>query len=245
LKKRTPSSLGILLAASALAAGLGSCIITIDDGGASWSSYSAFHSSGHGPERVGSGVTGTDERLLADVRAVELEGSLDVEVSVVPGATQMVAVVGDDNLLPHVRTEVSGGVLHVDLDSGSYHMKQPLRVVAILPELRSVSLEGSGDIVAWGVDSSAFEVSLEGSGDVKIIGRTGDLTAGLSGSGDVDLAGLRAGEASVELLGSGDIRVFAAEALSVRLEGSGDVGYKGSPEVQVQVKGSGDVYVFD
>ena len=171
LKNHLTPSLASLFAASALALGLGSCIITIDDGGAHWGSYSAFHSSGHGPRHTGSGVTGEDARDLPGIHSVELEGSLDVDVTVAPGAPQRVTVVGDDNLLAHVRTEVRDGVLYVDLDSGSYRMKQELRVVATVSELRELDLEGSGDMSAFGVDAEVLAVHLDGSGDIELSGR--------------------------------------------------------------------------
>lgn len=239
----TPSP-AALAAAVGLALGLSGCIITIDDGGARWHSYSAMASSGNGPVHHGSGTAGVDERSLAPVHAVLLEGIMDVAVTVTPGATQAVRVVGDDNLLASVRTRVEDGVLEVDLDDGSYYMKQPLRVEVTVPRLTAVELEGAGDVSVQGLDADDFRVSLQGSGDVYVTGRTRQLTAGLFGSGDVDLGDLVAVEASARLEGSGDIRVHAEEQLDLRLHGSGDIGYRGNPRVSLQLSGSGDVYTF-
>ena len=236
-----------LLAAVALSLGISSCIITIDDTGASWHSGFGSHNyqSGHGPTHKGSGNQAEDPRALTSFDRIELEGSLDIDVTVTEGAEQSVVVSGEDNLLEFVRTEVRDGVLHVDLDSGSYTMNMPLVLHATLPGLHSVELEGSGDIAVRGLGGESFEVALSGSGDIAVSGRVQRLTASLHGSGDVDLASLEATEASVLLDGSGDIRVSASEHLSIELNGSGDIGYRGNPRVKMSMSGSGDVYSFN
>ncbi|MDF1799420.1 MAG: DUF2807 domain-containing protein [Planctomycetota bacterium] len=236
-----------LLAAVALSLGLSSCLITIDGSGTSLRSGFSTHSSknSYGPTHKGSGTRAEDPRALASFDRISLEGNLDLDITVTKGAEQSVLVSGEDNLLEFVRTEVRDGVLHVDLDSGSYRMSMPLMLHATVPALGALTLQGSGDIIVRGLDAEAFQVKLEGSGDIAVAGRVERLSASLEGSGDLDLAALLATEASVSLEGSGDIRLSASEKLTIQLEGSGDIGYRGNPRVKLSMSGSGDVYSFD
>jgi hypothetical protein len=246
------------IAASLLAT---SCIITITDDGASIDTLASHFGPDSG--KRGSGVVSEEIRATSAFNSINLTGSIDVEA--MAGQELQITVRGEDNLLEHVITEVRDGVLHVELESGSYNFRKRMVVRVQVPELDSVQLYGSGDFIVQGIARDQFDVTLrgsgdmvvkglstkqlrvnlDGSGDILISGKTQQLTASLRGSGDMNLSGLDAALVNTTLAGSGEIRVHASEALNVTLAGSGEVGYSGQPVVTKTTAGSGEVYKFN
>lgn len=188
---------------------------------------------------VGSGILATEERSVEAFDRVSVSGSATVEIAV--GDEQSVAVEGDDNVVPIVLTVVRDGVLEVSTD-GSYMTDVGVTVRITVPELVGVTLSGSGDVVATGVDALDFAIDITGSGEVRVTGRTDIVSVGITGSGDADLFGLIAREAHASILGSGDIQVHATETLDAAVSGSGDITYDGDPSVsEPRITGSGTV----
>jgi len=171
--------------------------------------------------------------------AVELAGSSNVTVQV--GAPQSVVVHADDNLIGRVSTTVRSGALVIET-TGSFSTRTPMRVSVVVPEVQSVRLSGSGNLIVDGVVTSSFTASLPGSGMMLVAGRTEHLEASLQGSGQMNLHGLIAREVEVQLPGSGEIQVFATDSLHADVSGSGSVMYGGNPSrVTHAVTGSGAV----
>jgi len=187
----------------------------------------------------GSGVAASETRTVPQFTAVELAGSNNVTVQV--GSPQSVVVHGDDNLISHVRTTVRSGALVIET-TGSFSTRTPMRVSVVVPEVTSVSLSGSGNLIVDGVDSSSFTANLPGSGTMMVAGRTEHLEATLGGSGQMNMHGLIARAIEVQLSGSGEIQVYAADSLDAEVSGSGSVMYAGNPsQVTSAVTGSGAV----
>ncbi|MCZ6596010.1 MAG: DUF2807 domain-containing protein [Planctomycetota bacterium] len=212
-----------------------SCVFIVDGEG-EWDWGSGFH---HGPRYHGSGVLGTQERDVADFSGLTLETWARVEITV--GDAPSLRLEGDDNLLSHVQTAMHGSNLVIDMERGSFDWERGLKIVVTTPHLTRVSIHGSGNVTATGVDAERFSAAISGSGDLSVVGRTGHLEASISGSGDLRLRGLEAATVSVSISGSGDVRVHATDELQVSISGSGDVRYTGDPRVRKGISGSGSV----
>lgn len=104
-----------------------------------------------------------------------------------------------------------------------------------------VAIAGSGDIALKDLQAEALTLSISGSGDITVDGRAGQLSARISGSGDIDAGALAAEDVSVRIAGSGDVEVQAARTLNVWIAGSGDVSYRGNPALTRSVAGSGTI----
>lgn len=206
----------------------------------------------------GSGKIVVDARTVPAFDRVSVEDEFDVEVAVGPAAA--VEVTGDDNLLPHVRTEVRGGTLHVETDR-DLDPTDRIRVRVATSSLRGLASSGSSNVHATGVRATVFEARVSGSSDVAADGDFGDLSASISGSGKIrlrgtgdsidalisgsgalDLAGLEVRAARVRVSGSGDAILHARESLAASVSGSGSVRYHGDPRVKSTVSGSGSVH---
>lgn len=211
----------------------------------------------------GDGEAATEQRSLEAFDAIQTSG---FKLSVRQGASPMVSVQADRNLLPLLETVVESGrdgrTLVVRWKRGTSlrtRITPVVEVIAVMP--RALLVQGSGDIVADGLrvpqlaarvsgsgdvrlsalstDDLTLEVS--GSGDIVAAGQAGKLAVKIAGSGDVKAGGLRADDVSVRIAGSGDADVQAQRTLEVSIAGSGDVRHTGNATVQTRVAGSGSV----
>ncbi len=230
------------LAAYALAAALVSpgCVLAVGNTAdvKEWG-FDGLGSLESGPALVGDGVAASATRAVEPFEAVAAVGSIDVVVRV--GPERAVTVAGDANLVSHVETYVEGGTLRVGWDRGRHRPERRMLVTVSAPQVAGLSLSGSGDVSATGVDAPKLDVSLSGSGQIEVAGRVDALTATISGSGDLQLQELVAASAVVRISGSGDAHVHATQRLDAHVSGSGDVRYRGAAQVDARVSGSGAV----
>jgi hypothetical protein len=152
-----------------------------------------------------------------------------------------VTVSGDNNLLEHVETKVSGDTLEVSHDE-DLDPELGIAVDIRIPRLDMVELSGAGDLTAQGISGERFRAEVSGAGSVEADGRVRSVEVVVSGAGDVRLERLVAQEAKVEVSGAGSVHVHATDSLTASVSGVGDVVYSGRPEdVQEDVSGVGEV----
>lgn len=210
----------------------------------------------------GNGAVRLESRDVEPFTSIENAGSGQVRFTV--GAVRAVTVETDANILPHIRTEVRGGTLVLSTEPGV--SINPTRLVfrVTAPELRAVTIAGSGDVRLESTFRAArFSVSIEGSGDVEgdveadevsveirgsgDVALSGTATAArfeVYGSGDVDAARLPVADALVVVRGSGTVTLEASRSLDVDIAGSGDVRLRGNARVTVRDTGSGDLVEY-
>jgi len=190
----------------------------------------------------GSGTAGQEKRDLAAFD--RLQSSIPGDVDVLKGDHWSVAVRADDNIVPLIKTDVSGGVLKVSA-AGSFSTRTPIRLaVTVAGDFPDADLLGSGDLTFLGVDQKHLAVNLQGSGDAYLSGSVEKLDLKIMGSGDVHAERLLSKDLKVSLMGSGNIEAHASESVDIALMGSGDVKVSGSPpKVRSSALGSGDVTV--
>jgi hypothetical protein len=187
----------------------------------------------------GSGKVIRDERALAAFTDIEV--ALSVDISISQGDQHRLTLHGDDNILPHVTSQVRHGTLRIAADT-SFSTQSALRLEIVTPHLQSLVAEASGDISIQGIAQTALELRLGGSGRLQASGRVDALTVRLDGAGDMDLFALKAKSADVRLDGAGNIRVHADDEFSGVLAGSGDIIIDGNPRIKkADNYGAGDI----
>ncbi|QLE02860.1 DUF2807 domain-containing protein [Galbibacter sp. BG1] len=227
-------------------------------------SFSTANAQWWGGKKVkGNGNEQTIERNVGNYDEVSVSGSFDVDL--VSGTEGKLTVTAEENLLPHIVTEVKNGELIIKTEQG-FELKpsfnKEILIVVPFESLNAVSLAGSGDVVTKStiktenfkadlagsgdlnvsVESKTVKSRLAGSGDIELSGKTTDFECSLSGSGDIDAKGLKAVNVEASISGSGDIEVHCDGELKARVSGSGDIDYYGNPTKEdSKVSGSGDV----
>ena len=211
----------------------------------------------------GAGALETRMLTIDAFTGINALGSYNVEIK--PGPIQRVEVSGFPNVIDRMKTAVVGGIWNIELEEGCYD-NLTLGVVITLPQIRNITLTGSGNIdVEHFADQADLDVSIIGSGNISMKSFTGtkNFSASIVGSGDfigtfdfVDLemlaiaiAGsgsfqgfpIRTDVCTINIAGSGDSEVYVNDILNVTITGSGDVRYLGDPVVDANISGSGQV----
>lgn len=214
----------------------------------------------HRPTVDGSGVSLTEERDLSDASEVTFSG--DGALTIVRGDPASVTVTSDDNIVPLLKTEVSGRTLSLS-SATAYSVRPTLKPEyrVTLPNLSSLTVSGAGTATVEKPIGGELKVKLSGAGTVNLrdvtyqslnvttsgagkVAATGAATRAqfkLSGAGTLDAVGLRTSYADVQVSGAGQAQVWAALDLKARVSGAGGVRYKGTPNVSQQVSGAGRV----
>jgi hypothetical protein len=193
----------------------------------------------------GNGVPARDERMIATVPALEVNGTITVDVHVGP-ATSLV-VEADSNLLPFIRTELRGDRLVIE-KTRSFRTNHPVRVTYTVPRLTSVRHDGSGHLSVQELNGGPLVVEGRGSGSVLLTGRVSSLDVSQDGSGSIDATTLQSGGGNLSLNGSG--RVVAGrmqgERVTANLNGSGQLRVTGAVRsLAARSNGSGHLDLAD
>lgn len=216
---------------------------------------------GCGSVIVGNGKIVEVGREIPNFQNLSGLGSIDIEIQ--PADKYSVRIIGDDNVIPYVITDVVGDELRVSYKKGVNISNSHVRVVVSAPFINNLKTTGSGDIRSNGmiinnkimeitstgsgdvnlvVDAPAIKITGAGSGDFTLSGQTRDVECGLSGSGDFDSRELKSENAKIRISGSSNVKVFASISLAASIAGSGNILYWGNPSLNdVKVSGSGKI----
>lgn len=188
---------------------------------------------------VGSGTLKTETRTPGNFTKIETSGSFELEVTA-GQPSSVVTVSADDDMLPDVKTTVSGDVLSIST-RGIHFMGHKIVVKIGVPKLSSISASGANRISASNLAGDSF--TIEGSGSTKAIlsGKVDKLVIDVSGAGHVEAMNLAAKSAEVDTSGAGHVEVNASDKLSVRISGAGKVIYLGNPSIDQSVSGAGKI----
>ena len=193
---------------------------------------------GHFNQVRGSGNRQKQTREVAPFTSISTEGAFEIEiVSQKPLALE---IEGDDNILPLIRTDVSGGVLHIKNRPG-YSVSEPIRITISVPNLEGLSSSGAGSMKVTGLKNERFEIDVNGAPAIQISGETNLLKIKANGAGKIDTHRLRAATADVNSNGVSKISVYARDKLDVVVSGPSNVTYEGDPVVKQTVNGPGSV----
>jgi hypothetical protein len=189
---------------------------------------------------VGSGPVRTETRQVSGFSVVRLSGQGDVRI--VRGSTESLEISAQENLLPQLTSEVSGGTLTLGTKDGTtITTTEPITYAVGVRDLQGLELSGSGTMTAAGLSGPALRVEISGSGEVRVDGTVDRQDVEVSGSGSYTAASLASKEATVRISGSGAADLAVSSLLDVDVSGSGSVAYSGDAKVTQSVSGSGSV----
>lgn len=169
------------------------------------------------------------------------------KVYVKQGSPQRVEIEGSAEVLEKIKTEVDDGKLSIGPESNwnwSFGDDDKVTVYITVPNIESLSVSGSGDIVAQTkITSSNLKLNVSGSGSMQAEIDAADVDADVSGSGDMDLKG-KCKSFNTDISGSGKVILNATIAGEAEFDisGSGKVEASGSSQsVDAEITGSGKV----
>ncbi|MCI4670167.1 MAG: DUF2807 domain-containing protein [Bacteroidia bacterium] len=169
----------------------------------------------------------------------------------------------NEKWLPHIRTEVKNGILHVKYDKKSWAFTKNIKLDVTAPEIRWINVSGAAELDTEDpIVGEELFVKISGAGDLDIDARVGVFTAQLSGTGNLDIEGntdnanfkisgignidaddFKAKHVSAKISGTGNAEVYASKSLHAKISGAGNISYKGNPStVKSDVSGAGSIH---
>ena len=199
----------------------------------------------------------TKERLVADGNIITqvrnpgtfsgVHSSGSNPIKIIYGSEYKVEIKGSGNLIPRYKTTIHNGTLNLGYEFVNVH-RDDIEVLVTMPEIKNVSMSGSGklDISGDFPDQSLFRLTISGSSKTNIndIFLAQEVNVNISGSGDANLEKILSERADVKISGSGDVRLSVLNNLNVTISGSGKVYYTGNAIVDSRISGSGRVIKF-
>ena len=207
-----------------------------------------------------SGVIVEDVREIINVNRIVLEG--DGNVSVNMGEDETLMLIGDENLVKSVVTDVNDGLLRISYSEQLFQNDNTsIDIIVTVKNIEAVHLLGAGQITALHIETENVELFVSGSGkmnlnvdtetlmtkivgdgSITITGTTNRQVVLLEGSGSYNGASLSSIEAGVRVNGPGEIRIFVEDELNAVSIGGGRIIYSGSPSISLSdVSGNGTI----
>jgi hypothetical protein len=209
---------------------------------------------------TGSGTQGEETRQVGNFDRVRLEGIGKLFIE--QGDETELAILADDNLLPHITSEVRGGELTIGIESGyALQPKQNIEYRLTVVDLSAVYLDGAGDIMVKTLDTKSLKVAVSGTGgitlealqaqslDVQIngsgwvnaAGQAREVETTINGAGSLEAGNLECEVAEFNISGLGKVTAWVTEKLSARISGAGNIAYYGDPDVEKRIDGVGNI----
>jgi hypothetical protein len=200
----------------------------------------------------GNGMHTTEQRAVAAMPGLQIEGPLRVEVRI--GPVVSLHLEGDSNLLPLVRTEglstgsgskllgtMAPDTLRIWVDK-SFHSRDGIRVIYTTPQLTQVTSQGSGSLSISGLNGGPLKLETGSSRVVQLAGKVSRLDLRSGGSGSIVASALEIGSAAVTVRGSAQVSLgkVNGDEFNAAINGSGSLVASGAVRVlNVRSTGSG------
>jgi hypothetical protein len=184
----------------------------------------------------GDGKISVDHRQISNFTSLEAAGAFVVQWSSGPPS---LTVTADQNLLPHIRTRVSGDLLKIDTDTPIVPTRR-VTIVVSSGALTRVDLAGAVALTASRVTSAAFLLTATGASTINVDGNVSELNVELTGASRLNAATLNSKSANVTLTGASSADIAVKESLKATITGAGVLAYSGQPgSVEKQITGAG------
>jgi flagellar basal body L-ring protein FlgH len=186
----------------------------------------------------GNGHITTEQRQVSAFTRIEAGGYFQLEWH--PGSPSL-SLTTDENLLSHVRTEMDGDLLKIELKD-SVAPTRGIKVSISSPSLAGAALRGAVELNASQLSGSTFALETGGATKVDLSGKIDRLLASLTGASRLRAADLTAQNVELSVTGAGKADVNASNLLRAAITGAGKVTYSGHPKsVEKRITGAGKI----
>jgi len=186
----------------------------------------------------GSGNVITQTRDIRDFSSIDVGGIFKVEATAQKDFS--VEVQADDNLMQFIKTEVRGGVLHIEAEK-RFKANGPIVVRVSAPSFENVSASGVTSVSVKDLKAEKFGIDMSGKSRVSVQGTAASLDVDISGASEIDAAGLSVETANVDASGASSVTVNASKQLSVDASGASRIYYSGTATVNKNTSGASSV----
>ena len=192
---------------------------------------------------IGTGIKGdgaikTEERAVADFTKLVVAGGYQIQWS---HGSPALTISADGNLLPHIRTQISGGTLQID-SRKNLRPSRTIRITISSESIADVQLTGANTFRAGPLSGANLKLGSTGASTINVDGSVTKLVASLTGASTLHAKSLQTQTASLSLTGASSADVSVADALHASITGAGTVAYSGNPKsVEKSITGAGSI----
>ena len=207
----------------------------------------------------GNGEIRQETRNVGEFNTVVANGAYNISYG--QTVNTQVDLFGDSNILPIIETTVTNKNLLVTVANDQcYTTQQTLEVTLSAPVVKSITLNGAGEIKANNIvqdelhlitsgsailnsslNVGILSTTITGEGNAQFLGSADKASLTISGSGSILASVLIVDECTIVISGTGDVRVHAESKLNVTISGAGSVYYTGDPALTTNITGTGQV----
>lgn len=207
----------------------------------------------------GNGKEALDKRETATFNAIEIQGNY--EVKLIEGDEENLEVIADENIIPHINTEVVDNTLKIS-NKVKIKNKENVKINIYYNKLKSLhcggassiksdfpvhskdlvlSMSGTG-LIDIEIISKMLELNLSGTGLIKLSGHVEKEVLNLSGAGKLNASNLKSKDCNIQLSGIGSAQLHVEDHLDAHLSGVGGITYRGNPTtVHKDIAGIGTI----
>lgn len=207
----------------------------------------------------GSGRVTTQTREVSNFDRVILSGIGDVTIT--QGNTERLEIEAEDNVIPHIVTQVSGGTLTISFDRKTIVPTKTIKFNLTMRNIHGLESKGVSNIQSDEIKTDSLDIGISGTGNMNLRNlTTGNLAVNVSGAGNLSTQGaanavkinlsgagnynggdLKSKTADITITGLGKVTTWATDTLDVTISGTGGVDYYGSPKLTQQISGVGSL----
>jgi hypothetical protein len=189
---------------------------------------------------AGSGTTATEVRPVAGFSEVFVNGVGDLVLR--QDGTETLSIDAEDNLLPYLRSKMTGRQLVLGPESGVVlRATRPIRYTLTARQVSGIRMNGAGSVRAEAVQTELLQITLNGGARADMQGTASRQDVLIAGAADYRADRLTSREVDVEINGAGTAVLDVSNRLDVTINGTGTVEYSGSPRVSQTINGLGTV----
>jgi len=186
----------------------------------------------------GDGVIKTEDRKVSGFSKVVVAGAYEVKWT--PGEPAL-TISTDQNLLPHIKTEVSGGALRIE-STEDLRPTKGTTITISSESLAGVELSGANTFTAGHLSGGDLKLESSGASTINADGSVTNLTVNLTGACALHAISLQVQTATLSLTGASTADVNVADALKASITGASSVTYSGNPKsIDKSVTGAGTI----
>ncbi len=205
--------------------------------------------------------------IISEARPVSGFTAIDFrtfgQVTITQGDSESLTIKGSDNIVPLIKTSVSGGVLKIQMEENvdvtgvtkdnlltfTITVKNlndltvsgagKVEMNSLTTSKLALTMSGAGQILVGKLAAEQLNVTISGVGNVEIAGETARAFVNISGAGPVTAPDLKIQTADVTISGIGSATLWVTGELTGNISGGGNISYYGNPQTKTTATGIG------
>lgn len=186
---------------------------------------------------IGSGNVVTENRQVSGFYGIAVSGVGEVIVELT--GSESLSITCDDNILPHLESEVRNGILYLGPETDvSLTPSEGIVYRLTANTFDEINVSGAVAVMASGIDTDLLDTNMSGACTVRTEGKADSQDIATSGSSVYNGEDLDSRTVNINVSGTSHIIVRVSELLRGLVSGAALVEYIGNPTVDVTVSGT-------